>query len=147
MDEKNKKKPPTEVDDICNCNNIIADYLKFVKPPTKGAAEVLKGIDDKELLGAVLEYIASRAENKDKMTARAIKQFVNKLNGICELQGISESDRVSVQIEMVNKAICAGWKAPYPLTQSELKFIREHNKNNESSFSMADILAKVNNFD
>lgn len=147
MDEKNKKKPPTEVDDLCNCSSIIADYLKFVKPPIKGAVEVLTQIENKELLSAVLEYIASRAEDKDKMTARAIKQFVNKLNGICELQGINDSDRVSVQIEMVNKAICAGWKAPYPLTQSELKFIREHNKNNESSFSMADILAKVNNFD
>lgn len=147
MEGKNKKKPPTEVDDLYNCKDIITDYLKFVKPPVKGAVEVLEQIENKEVLLKVLEYIACRAENKCKMSSRMVKQFVNNLNNICDLQKIDDSDRYDVQIMMLSKAISGCWRAVYALKPCEIELIHEHNKNNESSFSMDVIKAKVNNFD
>lgn len=140
-----KKKPPTEVDDLNQCNDIITDYLKFVKPPTAAAEEVLRNINNQELLSAILEYIAMRAEIKDKMSSRSVKMFVKKLDDICDLQGITQTDRLSVKLEMISKAVSGGWKSVFPLNQSELDFIKRSYK--KPSFDLDRLKCKINNFD
>lgn len=123
--------------------NIIAKIRDNVKPRPDMAATkaAIAAITDTYVLKTVAEFCENRMEIKNPMTVLALKKLCNKLSKI--------SGEPAIQIAMLDKAITAGWSGVYPLSDSELKAIKQQAAENErrTSYDINKIKKQFNDFD
>ena len=138
MNNIKKERANSKVDSISIANNIIKQKIKFVKGNIDKALEILRSINDNNLLSAVMDLIESRYYLKKPMTPLAIKMLLNRLNTIYN----NKADN-NLKIATLEKAIACGWQTVYPLSADE----QHRSARRNTSYSIDDIKKKLNNFD
>lgn len=123
--------------------NIISKIRDNVKPRPDMAATkaAIAAITDTNVLRTVAEFCENRMQLKNPMTVLALKKLCNRLQKI--------SSEPAIQIAMLDKAITAGWSGVFPLTDSELKAIKQQAAQDErkTSYDINKIKARFNDFD